>query len=154
MKVISSKTNRLWNNVLMELWQLIVVIRTGSSLYKSLVESEITSLLVCRMLSVHSAHINLIPSLCDCLLSRYLLKLLTQKPHSRPTGEPVYLGCASVRACQLLSCLSMEMMGIWDTILCNAIFKEILHNSSFYSHFFWRAFLKVSLADSFNLTSL
>lgn len=74
--------------------------------------------------------------------------------HSRHTGKRVYLGCASVRACQLPSCLSLEMTGIWDTILCNAIFKEILHNSSFFPTFFWRAFLKVSLANPFNLTSL
>lgn len=105
------------------------------------------------VISVHSATTDLIPSLSDCLLSRYLLKLLTQKCHSRQTGEPVYLSCASVRVCQLLSCLSLEMTGIWDTILCNAIFKEILHNSSFLP-LFWRAFLKVSLADPFNLTSL
>lgn len=60
---------------------------------------------------------------------------------------------ASVSTFQVLSCLRVETMGIWDTILHYAIFKEILHNSSLFLSF-WRAILKVSLADPFNLTSL
>lgn len=71
----------------------------------------------------------------------------------------VYRRCASVIAFQFMLCLSLEMVGIWDTFVCNAIFKGILHNSSFFLCFFFlfsscRAILKVSLADPFNLTSL
>lgn len=100
---------------------------------------------------------------------RYLPQRLVQKPQCSchcgapsnngdstnwRTGLPRLYCALWVRACQLLSRLRLEIMGIWDTILCNAIFKEILHNSSRFSPLFWRAFLKVSLADPFNLTSL
>lgn len=128
-------------------------------MYISPLKSETTPLLVSGMSSVFILETQ--SSFYHCMtvelviLFSKLLKPLIQKRHSRQTGGPVYLDCASARACQLLSCLSLEMTGIWDTILCNAIFKEILHNSSFFpTFFFWSAFLKVSLADPFNLTSL
>lgn len=37
---------------------------------------------------------------------------------------PLY--CARVSVFQLMSCLKLETVGIWDTLLCNAIFKENL----------------------------
>lgn len=37
---------------------------------------------------------------------------------------PLY--CARVSVFQLMSCLRLETVGIWDTLLCNAIFKENL----------------------------
>lgn len=98
------------------------------------------------VIRVHSPNTDLIQSPYDRLVSSYLSQSFSL---GRPTGAgtarsqwwrrigkggknlpPLY--CASASAFQLLSCLRVETMGIWDTILCDAIFKEILHNSSFF----------------------
>lgn len=107
---------------------------------------------------VHSPNTDLTQSTYDHLLSPPISQSFLHPHSDKGIGKggkslpPLHY--ASVSAFQVLSCLRVETMGIWDTILHYAIFKEILHNSSFFFLSFWRAILKVSLADPFNLTSL
>lgn len=95
---------------------------------------------------VHSA--DLIPPLYDHFLSRYPLKPLPQNCRSRQTGEAVYLGCAS---CCLVWAWKWRAYGTPSSAMQYSKRSYIIH---LFSLFFWRAFLKVSLASPFNLTSL
>lgn len=50
------------------------------------------------------------------------------------------LHCVGLIAFQSVLCLRLEIVGMWDALLCNAILKEILHNSSFFLPVFFYFF--------------